>query len=337
MKMIYNGDIRVSIIMPNFNKAQFIKESINSCLNQTYENFELIIIDDHSTDNSQEIIKAFANKDGRVKYYLRTGVKQGGNVCRNQGIQNATGEWLIFLDSDDLMEKFCLEQRINCISKYSDVDVGLFTIGTFNQKIGDRNTFWKINMNHDLLISFLKHDLPWHTSSPMWNKKVIAELGGFNENLTRLQDVEFHTRALLLPNLRMKYFENAKPDIFYRVDPGRVSVSSYKFVSNFVEGCIQYILAIKPQLENAGKKEYIKYLNGTLAVAIIRIFHSYRASQILVEERENLIAQVLNNVSRSGGLIRFIVSIFKRIYTPGVPYVPGQDSVLKNILIRSAS
>ena len=90
----------VSIIMPSYNTANYISESINSVMNQTYKNWELIIVDDCSTDNTDEIVKKFL-KDKRIRYF-KNNKNSGAAISRNKALREAKGRWIAFLDSDDL-------------------------------------------------------------------------------------------------------------------------------------------------------------------------------------------------------------------------------------------
>lgn len=91
----------VSIIMPNYNSARFIEESINSVINQTYKNWELIICDDNSTDNSKDIAKNYESGDQRIKV-IQNKFKKGAPGARNSCIEFSSGKYIAFLDSDDI-------------------------------------------------------------------------------------------------------------------------------------------------------------------------------------------------------------------------------------------
>ena len=97
----------ISIIIPAYNAADYLAQTIESVLNQTYSDFELILIDDGSTDRTREIIKDYQCKDARIKYFY----KENGGVssARNLGLQKATGDFVSFLDSDDLWDRRFLE------------------------------------------------------------------------------------------------------------------------------------------------------------------------------------------------------------------------------------
>ncbi len=99
----------VSIIMPSYNTSEFIAESISSVLNQTYQNWELIIVDDCSTDNTDCIINSFSDK--RIKL-LKNEKNSGAAFSRNRGIREAKGKWIAFLDSDDLWYPHKLEKQL---------------------------------------------------------------------------------------------------------------------------------------------------------------------------------------------------------------------------------
>lgn len=102
----------VSIIMPLYNSGKFIEQSIKSVLTQTYKDWELIIIDDCSSDNSNDIVKKYIKKDNRIKF-IKLDKNSGASIARNEGIKIAKGRYITFLDSDDLWLPHKLEIQIN--------------------------------------------------------------------------------------------------------------------------------------------------------------------------------------------------------------------------------
>lgn len=106
-------NITFSLIVPTYNRAQFISETIQSVLNQTYPYFELIIVDDGSTDNTEEITKTF--RDSRIRYYKKNNQERA--IARNYGIEKATGNYVTFLDSDDQLYKNHFEEALSVIQK----------------------------------------------------------------------------------------------------------------------------------------------------------------------------------------------------------------------------
>ena len=99
----------VSIIMPSWNTGKFITETIQSVIDQTYTNWELLIVDDCSTDNTEELVASF--KDDRIKYF-RNKKNNGAALTRNRALREAKGEWIAFLDSDDLWMAEKIEKQL---------------------------------------------------------------------------------------------------------------------------------------------------------------------------------------------------------------------------------
>ena len=118
----------VSIIMPSYNTAKFIANSIQSVLMQTYQYWELIIVDDCSTDNTDEVVAKF--KDSRIRY-IKNDVNSGAAVSRNRALREAKGRWIAFLDSDDLWHPEKLEKQIKFMLEtgykftYTDYQINL--------------------------------------------------------------------------------------------------------------------------------------------------------------------------------------------------------------------
>lgn len=106
----------ISIIVPIYNAEKFIKETIETVLNQTINNFELILVDDISTDNSSKIIKEYTKKDSRIKY-VKLEKKGLASGARNRGVLEAKGEFVCFLDADDLWSKDKLEKQLLFMKK----------------------------------------------------------------------------------------------------------------------------------------------------------------------------------------------------------------------------
>ena len=135
----------VSIITPSYNTARFIAETINCVLAQTYPNWEMIIVDDCSTDNTDAVVGSFA--DPRIRY-LKNEKNSGAAVSRNRALREAKGKWIAFLDSDDLWEPEKLEKQISFMERngyhfsytnYREIDddgVSLGTMWTGPKKIG---------------------------------------------------------------------------------------------------------------------------------------------------------------------------------------------------------
>ena len=132
----------ISIVMPTYNRAYIIDSSIKSVLAQTYSDFELIIVDDGSTDDTEKVIKSFNDK--RIRY-IKLEKNSGASHARNIGIENAKGEYITFHDSDDTMASTKLEEQYNYM-KENDYDIS-FCEFEFNKKDMHYPKIWKYCIN----------------------------------------------------------------------------------------------------------------------------------------------------------------------------------------------
>ncbi len=190
-----------SIITPTFNRATSLKNTIQSLIIQRYENWELIIVDDGSSDNTEEMLLDFMKADSRINYYKRPENRmKGANACRNIGIANAKGEYVIFLDSDDQLPVEFLSQRMEAI-KDKQFDI---LITTQSKEPIDYNKSFLINKSDQLhyLKKYLSFKFLWKITDLVWKWEIIKELK-FDESLKRFQDVDLHIRALMKDDLRI--------------------------------------------------------------------------------------------------------------------------------------
>lgn len=114
--------MKISVILSSYNYAQYIKETINSVLEQTYKDWELIIVDDGSSDDSAEIIKSYCEKDLRIKFFEHNDkLNHGLKETLLLGIEHATGDWISFLESDDYLSPNNLAKKVEVIKKHPEV------------------------------------------------------------------------------------------------------------------------------------------------------------------------------------------------------------------------
>ena len=118
---------KVSIIVPVYNVSKYLDECILSLINQTYKNIEILIVDDGSIDESLDICEEYAKKDDRI--ILIRNSHEGVSVARNTGIENASGDWISFVDSDDYAELNMIEELINRSLEYDyDIVIGSYSV-----------------------------------------------------------------------------------------------------------------------------------------------------------------------------------------------------------------
>jgi glycosyltransferase involved in cell wall biosynthesis len=206
----------VSVIIPLFDRAELICESIQSVLSQTYPHWELVVVDDGSTDGSDKVAMAYAEEDERIHFYCRNREPKGAPTCRNIGLEKSRGEYVIFLDSDDLLAPWCLEERIQNFQPDSSSDFLVFQQLSFKEKAGDSQRMWNhLTKTENDLCRFLKGDTPWQTSSVIWKKESLLKISGWKEGLLSWQDCDLHIRALC-SEFTYKKFCDRLPDNFIR-------------------------------------------------------------------------------------------------------------------------
>ena len=213
----------IDIILPNFNKKNFISETINSVLNQGYKNWKLILIDNNSTDGSKEMIKNYQNHEKIEIYYLKK--NKGVAFSRNFALRKSKGEYIAFLDSDDLWEKNKLEKQLRIMQEnnynftYTDYTPFYFKNDKrFLKKTIIPKTKYDLN-------SFIK-DTSIATSSMMIKRKSIS-FNNFNSKSFN-EDYDFKCKILKSSLTAYKVSENLT---YYRITPN--SRSSFKIKSLF--------------------------------------------------------------------------------------------------------
>ncbi|MCQ2498088.1 MAG: glycosyltransferase family 2 protein [Lachnospiraceae bacterium] len=123
----------VSIVIPVYNTSKYLSQCLNSVINQTYKSLEIICVDDGSTDNSLSILKEYADKDSRIRIFTKKNEGKGAASARNLGLSNATGDYILFLDSDDFFEPNMVEDVVNKAEE-KDADVVIYKAQWFDDK-----------------------------------------------------------------------------------------------------------------------------------------------------------------------------------------------------------
>ncbi|MEZ4856627.1 MAG: glycosyltransferase family 2 protein [Gelidibacter sp.] len=189
----------VSIIIPTYNRAHLIGETLDSVLAQTYTNWECIVVDDGSEDNTDDVVTAYVKNDARFQYYHRPKDRAaGGNAARNYGFELSKGEIINWVDSDDLIlpdhlsihvEKHnSMNEKLDCVITNAEVFEG------FKNNI---IRHWSnIYVKSDVITEMLSVKVLWPIGCVSWKKKSIKGKP-FNENLASSQEWTFHLKQLI--------------------------------------------------------------------------------------------------------------------------------------------
>lgn len=182
----------VSIIIPTYNRAHLIGETLDSVLAQTYQNWECIVVDDGSTDNTETLLKHYVKKDARFQYHKRPDTHMpGGNGARNYGFALSKGAYINWFDSDDVMLPDKIETKYKYFRENKTLDVVFCECESFfvekEKEIKLQSFFLNYNnFERDLILR--KLFVP--TASGLWRKKSIQNIR-FDETLVQSQDYDF--------------------------------------------------------------------------------------------------------------------------------------------------
>ena len=214
----------ITVFTPNYNKSKYLPETIESVLHQTYENFEYIIIDDCSTDDSWDIISNYASKDERIKAY-RNNENLKIVKTRNKGFQFSSKEakYFAILDSDDVSTLERLEKQVNFLEenpRYGLIGSDLIVIDEESKEIGYRK-YASSDLDIRKVITRLN---PIAQSSVLIRKQAIQEVGFYDEKWSVCQDYDYWLRIGI--NWKLKNFD--KSLIKYRLSRTQVKITNLK-------------------------------------------------------------------------------------------------------------
>lgn len=220
----------ISVIVPVYNVEKYVEECLASVINQTYENLEILVIDDGSTDKSYDVCLKIAKTDSRIKLFHVE--NNGVSSARNLGIKYASGKYLVFLDSDDYIEPECYENLYNNLIKFNAQcsSIGYIKLkenGTFTDHKGSGNNILCLTNMETLDCAQDKNDL-W--VGYVWNKLFIREILlekniTFDENLIFCEDSLFCYRYIEQCN---RVVRDLKKLYVHRVSSSSITSSIYK-------------------------------------------------------------------------------------------------------------
>lgn len=255
-----NKNPTVSVIIPTYNRAHLIGRAIQSVLNQTYQDFELIIVDDGSTDNTEDIIKEFQKKDERIKR-IRHDKNKGGSAARNTGIKAAKGDYIAFLDSDDEWLPQKINKQIVIFKERSSKIGAVYTGFLYLDKYGNRikNAYIprkKGYIYEDLLLK----NCVGTCSTLLIRKECFKQVGLFDEKLPASQDWDMWIR--ISRYYEYDFLENSF--VKYRVHFNQISTNLNSKVRAEMLMQEKYI----DQLKN---RKYV-YSNSCFTIGILLLY-----------------------------------------------------------------
>lgn len=189
----------VSIVMPCYNREALIGYSLDSLLAQKYSNWECIIVDDGSVDNTISKVKDYCKKDERFILFNRSRKPKGASTCRNIGMSKAQGEFVVFLDSDDILFDFSLYTRVQFLLEHCDLDFCVSDGVRGRYPIDSSDEYKLISSKKEKCVfhDFFSFRPPWVNLNPTYRFKYLAENKiEWDESLECYQDIDFHLKVL---------------------------------------------------------------------------------------------------------------------------------------------
>jgi glycosyltransferase involved in cell wall biosynthesis len=301
----------ITIIIPCFNYGKFLPFTLDSIIQQTYPNWECIIVNDGSTDNTEAVAQEYTIRDNRIKYVFQ--VNSGLSAARNTGIKESKGEYLQFIDADDLIEPKKLEEQINFFKEKPSYDIIYGSVRYFRTQFPAERLYsmnrinkkWMPNVsgNGFKVLKFLFERNIMAANCPLVKKSVFEIVGLFNENLKYLEDWEFWIRCAI-NNLNFYYLD--KPGTLALVRIHSKSMSNNIWDMRSIELEIKKDLTDKIQdleLNKILNKEIINVKKSLVGIAIYDLFKgnvlSFTNKLKIISEEDTLSAATLKIIKNN--------------------------------------
>lgn len=255
-------NIKVSVIIPTYNVSPYINETLNSFINQTLKNIQIIVVDDGSTDDTCEIITSYARQDSRIQLIKQE--NQGAGVARNNGMSYAQGEYIYFFDGDDYCELYFLKEAVKKADE-TGADITVFDYYRVDQITGKKTLYH--GLNQTLLPSdkecFNYQDVPSRILSIVnptpWNKlyrkSYIEKTGLKFMALTTTNDITFASLSVAMAK-SITYID--RPFMYYRINRKEALTTFKQKKLNNV------LLAVQEVMNQANKLEYAETIKPSI-------------------------------------------------------------------------
>lgn len=196
-------DNLVSIVIATYNRANLIGETLDGLKAQTYSNWECIVVDDGSLDNTELVVSDFIKYDRRIKFFHRPKtVPKGPNGARNYGIKQSQGEYIISLDSDDFLLPNHLEVKMTAFNENPSLEGVLSKTIMINDNKEEIKREHRTMLSDNLIEDFITLNISWYMHDIMWKRSFFNNKMLYNEELLKWLDRDFHIRRLIeKPNL----------------------------------------------------------------------------------------------------------------------------------------
>lgn len=229
----------ISIIIPTFNRAHLITQTLQTVSNQSYADWECIIVDDGSTDDTAKIVADFLDKDVRFKYFVRPShLTKGANSCRNFGFQQAKGSFIQWFDSDDLMTENYLKIKKEAFNHSSNFVV---CSGYIWDETKQLKTSVDLKIESNIYKDYVLWKLKIFTPSILFKKDFLEDKTLFHTSIHRGQEAEFFSR-LFYKSSPETYILINQPLFLYRQHTDSKTAKSKSYIPDFKNSNYFYLI-----------------------------------------------------------------------------------------------
>lgn len=278
----------VSIIIPIYNSSKYLDETLKSICDQSYQNWECILVDDGSQDESVAISKNQSKLDSRFKFFHRpTELEKGANSCRNYGFRMSKGDFVNWFDSDDVMLSNFIETKIRAVEENTQV---VISSGFFSDSELKNHKFMAMYESPKLYEDYFLWKLKIITNSVLFKRDLLLKCKLFNTMLRKGQEFELFTRIFITLE-PSSYKIITKPLFYYRSNDNSITTNNQKYNFCFKESESYTILSNLRMALEVGNKIVVKSayrLLINLLYKAVRHDHIYNVSYILRGIEDNL-------------------------------------------------
>ena len=275
-------NLTISIIIPTYNRAHIIKETLDSVLKQEYIHWECIVVDDGSTDHTEKIVKEYIRKDVRFQYYKRPdSLKKGANACRNFGYEKSKGSFVQWFDSDDIMHPEKLKIKLDFAQK-NDADIVIDTHQSTHEKVTIEPSKIEVFTSKNFYIDYILGKKPVITNDVMVRCSKIGDLR-FDENLHKAQEYEFFSRLFeqkltyCFIDVALTFYRDTADSISKKTSKGnKAQVESLIYLSDLIQNRHHSNELLVERARRLGRKVYRSQVKRKSLSTIIKYFGFFR-------------------------------------------------------------
>lgn len=249
----------VSIVIPCYNYGSYVADAIESIISQTYQNWELVVVNDGSKDNTEAIVIPYTNRDKRIRYHFQS--NKGLSAARNIGIKMTTGEYIQLLDADDFLADRKLSLQVESLQNAPDIDLIYGDAYLFKHEISAlsrksytlyRSEITPVSGSGVALLFHMAADNMFLPGSPLYRRSMHDIIGPFKEDMYPMEDWHYWYRGLVKG---MRYLHDGRREsaLHSRSHGDNMSGNRYKMWRNKIIARTDMLLIMKEQKTHAGE------------------------------------------------------------------------------------